>query len=829
MEMVSAERLRPSYADLPDDLISIIAETLRSDGQWDGLKAFRLACSKELAGALQAFEANWRRVFCEQLEELSLQKLDPALAKVFPYLKHVDLGKCPPLQAGQITALQALPRLTDLRALLADEEQNLAVAAEIAQLRGLTSLSVAGSGPLTDEDLEALARQGSLHHLNISECLHLSDAAIVTLGHLLPCLTCLEFSTSCRGIHQATSRLTDQACYALAALPALQSLDLQNHEDLTMAGVRQLMQLTNLTSLKLANSRGLTNAGLGNVKNLTGLKHLQLTYSLGQPAWSELFTAEMLTGLCPLTQLTSLVLQGLNWDYRPALPGKTLHLPHLMDLDLSHAGRRYTVWEGRRIGKLDSSGLQLFPLTQLTRLNVRSNRLDAGALPLPLPNLVHLNISSCGGSLPSTYLLQVSGLSRLQTLHMDDCEGASGQRDWAFLRHLSALTALSWSNRFGGPSWFASEAELDDLPRAFGLLQQAVHLRQLRRLCLSRQGLEPVAATMALLGRMTQLTSLDLAGTFCEEEEAFNSALSHLQPLALLRHLNLASTPLWGRGLANLWKLRALQELDLSKTALPDDCLRHLKPFHSLRNLSLDDQRLGDAITDEGLRKIAHISGLRSLSLQGNCSVTAQGLAALSAITSLRELDVRGCLNVQAHAALRYLQACSSLAVIELGEWDGVRHAPLCYSELPVVLEKDLKNLKRRLTFLRHIDFGGQVVTCKSQYVASCAHAAKRRLVIFSLKTFLRMEKWYTAAFDLPARGACFSLCVALGLMRRRAPGFASRPSADAPAAAQDSAFEGFFIGHYLPYCHKFWESWSPSETFGRKRKRGEKEGAPLS
>lgn len=66
---------------------------------------------------------------------------------------------------------------------------------------------------------------------------------------------------------------------------------------------------------------------------------------------------------------------------------------------------------------------------------------------------------------------------------MDDCEGCHGQRDWSFLQNLTALTSLSWSNRFGGPSWFVSEAELDDLPRAFGLLQQAVHLKQLRRWC----------------------------------------------------------------------------------------------------------------------------------------------------------------------------------------------------------------------------------------------------------------------------------------------------------------------------------------------------------
>ena len=103
-------------------------------------------------------------------------------------------------------------------------------------------------------------------------------------------------------------------------------------------------------------------------------------------------------------------------------------------------------------------------------------------------------------------------------------------------------------------------------------------------------------------------------------------------------------------------KCQALTELDLSKTPVPDSGIRHLKPFRRLARLALDDQRLGDALTDEGLRKIGHIASLRSLSLRGNCTISAAGLACLSSLPSLRQLDVRGCLNISAHAALRSLQ-----------------------------------------------------------------------------------------------------------------------------------------------------------------------------
>ena len=84
----------------------------------------------------------WNRVLCKGLTELRPQILRPSLCTTFPNLKHIDLGQCPSPQAGQITALQALPCLDALRALLLDQEQILAVAAEIAQLRGLTSLDV---------------------------------------------------------------------------------------------------------------------------------------------------------------------------------------------------------------------------------------------------------------------------------------------------------------------------------------------------------------------------------------------------------------------------------------------------------------------------------------------------------------------------------------------------------------------------------------------------------------------------------------------------------------------------------------------------------------
>ena len=75
--------------------------------------------------------------------------------------------------------------------------------------------------------------------------------------------------------------------------------------------------------------------------------------------------------------------------------------------------------------------------------------------------------------------------------------------------------------------------------------------------------------------------------------------------------------------------LQALTELDMSRTPVADSDLHHLKPLTQLRTLRVDDQRFHEALCDSGLRRVAHISSLTSLSLRGNCAVTSQGLAVL--------------------------------------------------------------------------------------------------------------------------------------------------------------------------------------------------------
>lgn len=54
--------------------------------------------------------------------------------------------------------------------------------------------------------------------------------------------------------------------------------------------------------------------------------------------------------------------------------------------------------------------------------------------------------------------------------------------------------------------------------------------------------------------------------------------------------------------------------------------------------------------------------------------------------------------------------------------------------------------------------------------------ASVRRLVIMSLKAFLRLEKFYSSTVDLPARGAAAGLMASLGLSAPRRPAFSGSP-----------------------------------------------------
>jgi hypothetical protein len=88
------------------------------------------------------------------------------------------------------------------------------------------------------------------------------------------------------------------------------------------------------------------------------------------------------------------------------------------------------------------------------------------------------------------------------------------------------------------------------------------------------------------------------------------------QGLRHLKDVNLHSTRVGDEGVAQLAKMPLLS-LNLSDTAVSDDCMQHVKAMQNLQVLNLDYSGVGN----DGIRAIQQMPNLRSLSLKG-CPIT---------------------------------------------------------------------------------------------------------------------------------------------------------------------------------------------------------------
>ena len=69
------------------------------------------------------------------------------------------------------------------------------------------------------------------------------------------------------------------------------------------------------------------------------------------------------------------------------------------------------------------------------------------------------------------------------------------------------------------------------------------------RLCIREQSLCPASSSLANLGKLTALTELDLSRVYCEGGADVDSLMAHLGSLSSLCKLSVASTAICGHGL----------------------------------------------------------------------------------------------------------------------------------------------------------------------------------------------------------------------------------------------------------------------------------------
>jgi hypothetical protein len=135
------------------------------------------------------------------------------------------------------------------------------------------------------------------------------------------------------------------------------------------------------------------------------------------------------------------------------------------------------------------------------------------------------------------------------------------------------------------------------------------------------------------------IVSIGLSG-----DRVTNTVLKELAALDQLNTLNLTDSLVTDDGLANLVKMKRLEDLSLNHSKVTSECWKHIVAHEDLRVLSLSGTRLGNSgltnvkklkklavlqldqtgVTDEGLREIGEAAELLHLVLGENTGSTHQ-------------------------------------------------------------------------------------------------------------------------------------------------------------------------------------------------------------
>ncbi len=354
-------------------------------------------------------------------------------------------------------------------------------------------------------------------------------------------------------------------------------------------------------------------------------------------------------------------------SHRQLTPAKTSHVIHFPDrrsLGFPKAriqAEEMTAWVDLPVGatgKLEvPAGVEV--KLHVPEVNIKSDA-DLGPLESLKPDDLQA-IEFSEGQMGSGALRHIANLSGLREVRIN----SRRVRD-SGLKHLSSLTRLEKLDLGGtkvrGPG-------LDYLKRCnqlryLGLSSTKVNneglchvekLKQLQTLKLDhtqvggegRGYLKPISS-------LKELRVLDLSNT-----SVTNSELTYLSGLRNLERLCLADTPVTSEGLVHLCDVKSLKDLDLRRAEVSDSGLAYISNLSHLEKLSvgemwetthyayedsegIDHGHDNRGITDEGLRHLCGLKGLRALSMSGT-GITGRGLLHLVELSNLKYLRLSDC------------------------------------------------------------------------------------------------------------------------------------------------------------------------------------------
>lgn len=136
-------------------------------------------------------------------------------------------------------------------------------------------------------------------------------------------------------------------------------------------------------------------------------------------------------------------------------------------------------------------------------------------------------------------------------------------------------------------------------------------------------------ADLQPLGVLDELVELNLERTGITDD-----GLRHLRPLTRLEVLRISQTRITGQGLSQLHGLTQLSRLDVAGTQITDDDIEHILPLRRIEILNLGQTRVGA----EGIRRLAALEELRLLGVE-------QTLVTLAAFKNLPDFGREGLID----------------------------------------------------------------------------------------------------------------------------------------------------------------------------------------
>lgn len=430
----------------------------------------------------------------------------------------------------------------------------------------------------------------------------------------------------------------------VAANPNITQLDLSNCKMITDSALAHLAKLPKLTFLDLSNCSSLTELGIEHLKGFNDLTYIDYKWTdITDKKTLDAYIDELKNNTIRPRRIQCVRLSSNAGDHE--LTELVEANPNLTHLALG---------ECKNITNFGLSNLQ--KLTKLTHLDLSKYKeiteFDLECIGT-LTSLTSLDLSR-NEHLRDVSLEWLKNLTNLTHLYLNQCEQLTGL-GFSHLKNLTKLTTLE-----------LNACSIDDTGvKQLSCFSNLTHLGLCGIVIASSMTCrtEITEAGLAYLAGLTNLTHLSLGGESITDHDLQNlaclrklgqldltgctqftgSGFEYLEDSPDLTSLNLAWCGLTEAGIIHLVDLTHIKHLLLAEcSGLNDSSLEYMKSLINLTNLHLLLTFL-PGITDSGLKHLAGIPKLTTLSIVGCDTFTGSCFQHFSSLAPLAHLHVVSC------------------------------------------------------------------------------------------------------------------------------------------------------------------------------------------